>query len=206
MVLVLGGYAWGRGGWCAAPGFQVKLRLARSKYLPAGLHAVEASYVSASSLGSFRAAIVRSIWSSQMPLANTPVVLNLLDGPVGVDPAFHIVWTWFRLMRRCSGSSAFGGSPVFLGCWISWHTGPPGHGPVHLLLTSAAQIGFVWDGEQQGWVRVVVRMKMSSVWRVRNCFLLGKARNEEVKSRFCGGRDGDGHFLGGLHLSSYSQC
>ena len=27
-----------------------------------------------------------------MPLANTPAVLNLLDGPVGVDPALHIVW------------------------------------------------------------------------------------------------------------------
>ena len=25
-----------------------------------------------------------------MPLANAPALLNLLDGPVGVDPAFHI--------------------------------------------------------------------------------------------------------------------
>ena len=35
-------------------GFQVKLGLVRGKYLPAGLHAAEASYVSASSLSSFR--------------------------------------------------------------------------------------------------------------------------------------------------------
>ena len=35
-----------------------------------------------------------------MPLANAPADLNLLDGPVGVDPAFHIVWARFRVMRR----------------------------------------------------------------------------------------------------------
>ena len=40
------------------PGFQVVLGLIRGKQLPAGLHAVEASYVSASSLSAFLAAIV----------------------------------------------------------------------------------------------------------------------------------------------------
>ena len=69
-------------------GFQVKLGLVRGKFLPAGLHAVEASYVSSSSISAFRAAIVRSVWSTKMPLANTPAILNLLDGPVDVDPAF----------------------------------------------------------------------------------------------------------------------
>ena len=67
------------------------------KYLPAGLHAVKASYVSASSHSAFRAAIVRSVWSSKMILANTLVILNLVDDPVGVDPAFHIVCTGFRV-------------------------------------------------------------------------------------------------------------
>ena len=33
-------------------------------------------------------------------MANTPAVLDLLDGPVGVDPALHIVWVRFRMMRR----------------------------------------------------------------------------------------------------------
>ena len=80
-------------------GVQVKLGLVRGKHLPAGLHAVEASYVSAPSLAAFRAAIVRSVWSRKMHLANTPVVLSLLDGTVGVDPAFHIIWTRFRVMR-----------------------------------------------------------------------------------------------------------
>ena len=81
-------------------GFQAKLGLVRGKYLPAFLHAVGASCVSASSLSGFGAALVRSVWSGKMCLANTPVVHNLLDGPVGVDPAFHIVWTGFRLIAQ----------------------------------------------------------------------------------------------------------
>ena len=81
-------------------GVQVKLGLVRGKYLPAGLHAAEASYVSSSSMSAFRAAIVRAVWSSKMPLANAPAILNLLDGPVGIDPSFHIVWARFRMMRR----------------------------------------------------------------------------------------------------------
>ena len=63
-------------------GFQVKLGLVRGKYLPAGLHAAEASYVSSSSNSAFRAAIVRAVWSSKMPLVNALANRNLLDGPV----------------------------------------------------------------------------------------------------------------------------
>ena len=63
----------------------------RGKYSPTGLHAAEASHVSSSSLSAFRAAIVRSVWSSKMFLAGTPAILNLLDGPVGIDPAFHVI-------------------------------------------------------------------------------------------------------------------
>ena len=42
-------------------GFQVKLGLVRGKYIPAGLHAAEASHVSSSSLSALRAAIVRAV-------------------------------------------------------------------------------------------------------------------------------------------------
>ena len=49
-------------------GFQVKLGLVRCKYLLAGLHAAEASYVSASSLGAFWAAIFTAVWSSKICL------------------------------------------------------------------------------------------------------------------------------------------
>ena len=36
--------------------------------------------------------------------------------------------------------------------FISW--GAQGHGPVRLLLASAAELGFAWDGEEKCWVRV----------------------------------------------------
>ena len=49
---------------------------------------VEASHVSVSSIGSFRAAIMRAVWSSKMLMASTPVVLNLLDGPMWLGPGF----------------------------------------------------------------------------------------------------------------------
>ena len=65
-------------------GFKVKPGRVRGKYLPARLHAAEASYVSASSFSAFRAATGGSVWSSRVPLAkNTVGVLNLPDGPVG---------------------------------------------------------------------------------------------------------------------------
>ena len=58
--------------------FQVKLGLVRGKYLLAGLHAAEASYVSSSSISAFRAAIVRAVWSSKMPLADALLFLTFL--------------------------------------------------------------------------------------------------------------------------------
>ena len=108
-------------------GFQVKLGLERSKYIPAGLHAAEASYVSASSLSAFRAAIVRAVWSSKMPMAHTPAVLNLFDGRVGVDPAIHIVWVRFHMMRR-SLAYCPGEEPRIFRMLDLISRGPPGHG------------------------------------------------------------------------------
>ena len=65
-------------------------------------------------------------------------------GPLGCDPAFCVVWFRFRLLRR------------YLSLWPSEvgrvyrflemvGEGCPGHGPVHLLSASAAEIGFRWD-------------------------------------------------------------
>ena len=135
-------------------GFQVKLGLVRGKYLPAGLHAAEASYVSSSSISAFRAAIVRAVWSSKMPLANAPAILNLLDGPVDVDSAFYVVWSRFRMMRRYLAYCPEEKPGIFRMLDLI-STGAQGHGPVHLLLLiSAAEIGFAWDGDEGGWVRV----------------------------------------------------
>ena len=134
-------------------GFQVKLGLVRGKYLPAGLHAAAASYVSSSSISAFRAAIVRAVWSTKMPLANTPAILNLLDGPVDVDPAFHIIWSRFRMIHRYLAYCPEEESRIFRMLDLI-SRGAQGHGPVHLLLISAAEIGFTWDSGEQGWVRL----------------------------------------------------
>ena len=134
-------------------GFRVKLGLVRGKYLPAGLHAAEASYVSSSSISAFRAAVVRSVWSTKMPLANTPSILNLLDGPVDVDPAFYVIWSRFRMMRRYF-AYCLEEEPRIFRILDLISRGAQGHGPVHLLLISAAEIGFTWDSGEHGWLRV----------------------------------------------------
>ena len=127
--------------------------LVRGKYLPAGLHAAEASYVSSSSISAFRAAIVRAVWSTKMPLAGAPAILHLLDGPVGVDPAFRVVWARLRMMRRYLAYCPEEERRIFRMLDLI-SRGAQGHGPVHLLLISAAELGFAWDGAEQGWVRV----------------------------------------------------
>ena len=55
---------------------------------------------------------------------------------------------------------------------ISW--GAQGHGPVHLLLMSAADLGFAWDGAEKGWVRVslpALRMMSGPVQHFRSAIL-----------------------------------
>ena len=55
---------------------------------------------------------------------------------------------------------------------ISW--GAPGHGPVHLLLISAVELGFAWDGDEKGWVRVSLpplRMMSGPVQHFRTAIL-----------------------------------
>ena len=99
-------------------GFQVKLGLIRGKYLLAGLHAAEASYVSSSSISAFRAAIVRAVWSCKIPLASTPAIFNLLDVPVGIGPAFHVIWAEFRMTRRYLAYCLEEEHLRSFGCWI----------------------------------------------------------------------------------------
>ena len=52
--------------------------------------------------------------------------------------------------------------------------GAPGHGPVHLLLTSAAELGFAWDADGQGWFRVslpLLRMMAGPIQHFRTAIL-----------------------------------
>ena len=154
-------------------GFLTKLGLVRGKFIPAGLHAAEASYVSSSSTSAFRAVIVRSVWSTRMPLANAPAILNLLDGPVDVDPAFYVVWSRFRMMRRYLAYCPEEEPRIFRMLDLI-SRGAPGHGPVHLLLISAAEIGFAWDGDEHGWARVSLpplRMMAGPIQHFRSAIL-----------------------------------
>ena len=80
------------------------------------------------------------------------LVLSLLDGPTGCDPAFCVVWCRFRLHRR------------YLALWPSEvgrvyrllemvGEGCRGHGTIHLLSAGAAEIGFRWDSLALAWSR-----------------------------------------------------
>ena len=52
--------------------------------------------------------------------------------------------------------------------------GAQGHGPVHILLISAAEIGFAWDGDEKAWVRVSfppLRMMTGPIQHFRTAIL-----------------------------------
>ena len=121
--------------------FHGRIRVVRSMYLPAALHGIEASLLASDSLRKLRSAICRVVWSRRQPLANVGAVVSLLDRPTGCDPAFCVVWFRFRLLRR------------YLALWPAEvgrvyrllemvGDGCAGHGPIHLLSDSAAEIGF----------------------------------------------------------------
>ena len=79
--------------------FHCRVRVVRSKYLPAALRGIEASLLASDSLRKLRSSIHRVVWSRRQPLASVGAVLSLLDGPTGCDPAFCVVWFRFRLLR-----------------------------------------------------------------------------------------------------------
>ena len=58
-------------------------------------------------------AFVRAVWSAGLSLANLSAVLTLLDGPLGCDPAFHVVCCGFRMMRRFPASGVLDQATVF---------------------------------------------------------------------------------------------
>ena len=132
--------------------FHGRLRVVRSMFIPGALHGIEVSFLADAGLRKLRAAIVRVVWSRRHSLASLGAVLSLLDGPTGCDPAFCVVWFRFRMLRRFL---AYQPGEVFTVERILEHVadGCPGHGPAHLLVESAAEIGFVWSPELVGWAR-----------------------------------------------------
>ena len=121
--------------------FYGRVRVVRSKYLPAALHGIEASLLASDSLRRLRLAVRRVVWSRRQPLASIGAVLSLLDGPTGCDPAFCVVWFRFRLLRRCLALWPAEVGRVYRLLDLV-HEGCPGQGLVHLLSASAAEIGF----------------------------------------------------------------
>ena len=132
--------------------FYGRVRVVRSMYLPAALHGIEASLLASDSLRKLRSSLFGVVWSRRQPLASVGAVLSLLDGPSGCDPAFCVVWFRFRLLRRYLALwPAEVGRVYRLLDLVS--EGSPGHGPIHLLLASASEIGFRWDPLALAWTR-----------------------------------------------------
>ena len=77
-----------------------RLRILRSMHSLAALHGVEASLVSISGLRRLRSTFGRAAMSGGLRLASPGAVLSLLDGPVGSDLGFHVVWCRFRITWR----------------------------------------------------------------------------------------------------------
>ena len=129
--------------------FHGRIRVVRSMYFPAALHGIEASLLASDSLRKLRSAICRVVWSRRQPLANVGAVLMV---PLVVILPFCVVWFRFRLLRR------------YLALWPAEvgrvyrllemvGDGCPGHGPIHLLCSSAARIGFQWNPVALAWIR-----------------------------------------------------
>ena len=76
-------------------------------------------------------------------MTDTLALLSLLDGPRGSDPAFHVIRSRFRQMKRFLAQRPEEGR-ISTGCWIMFPQGLPGHGPIHLFVTSALEMCFHW--------------------------------------------------------------
>ena len=93
-------------------------------FIPGALRGIEASFLAEAGLRKLRVAVVWVAWSRRQSLAN---------------PA---VWFRFRMLRRFL---AYRPGEVARVYRLLEHAadGCPGHGPAHLLVESAAEIGFV---------------------------------------------------------------
>ena len=129
-----------------------KLRILRTKFIPAALHGMEASLLFHSSYLRLKAAFVRACGSSKMGMDNSGSVLSMLDGSEGVDPGFCIVWFRFRLMRRYLAYRPDESARISRLLELV-SVGALGHGPLHLLVRSAAKFGFKWRSEGFCWDR-----------------------------------------------------
>ena len=120
----------------------------RDMYLPAALHGIEASFLASESLRKLRSSFCWVVWSRRQPLASIGAVLSLLV----VILLFCVVWFRFRLLRGYLALWPAEVGRVYRVLELVGE-GCPGHGPIHLLSASAAEIGFQWDSHALAWVR-----------------------------------------------------
>ena len=85
-------------------------------------------------------------------MANPHAVLSLLDAPDCCDPEMYVIWNRFRQLRRFLAYRPNEVQRVYRLLDLV-AAGRPGHGPVHLLISSASQLGFAWDSNEEGWIR-----------------------------------------------------
>ena len=157
-------------------------------FVPAGLHGIEASFQAEDSLRKLRTAVFRVVWSWRQPLACVGAVLSLLDGSGSEDPAFCVMF----LLFGCSGGYlAYRPGEVARVCRLldTVAEGCPGHGPVHLLLDSATQVGFRWNSLELGWERPGLPVLNNLAGPVQNFreAVLG-AWGDKVAADLCGRR------------------
>ena len=81
--------------------------------------------------------------------------------------------------------------------------GCPGHGPIHLLVASAAEIGFRWDPDALAWVRpgLPLLSNLPGLFSILRAAILDAWR-DKVSVDLCG-RKG---FRGGLYWMSMALC
>ena len=168
--------------------FHGRVRIARTMFIPGVVHGFEASLL-ASSLRKLRSSISMVVWSCRKPLASAGAVLSLLDGPQGCDPAYCVVWFRFRMIRRYLAHRTFEVGSVYRLLDVVTE-GCPGHGPIHLLVSSAAaDVRFRWDSGVLGWDRpglLALSNFPGSIQHFRSA-LLG-AWKDKVAADLCSGR------------------
>ena len=183
-------------------GFQRMLGMVRSKYLPGGLHGCEGAAVSVTALCSFRSAIARAVWSKKLPMISTPALLSLLDAPWGSDPAFFIIWSRFRQLRRYLAYRPDEEARIFR--LLDYDAvRSPGHGPFFIFLFSLLMNWvFFWDSGQAGWIRpglLPLRMMTGPIQHFRSA--IWQAWQHKVATDLCK-RKG---FRGGFGLDIYGS-
>ena len=155
-------------------GFGGKLRILRAMHTPAALHGVEASHIFQASLKRLRAAYVRAVTSGSMHLANPGAVWSRW---MGLQAAILVVVFSGAGFVCCHGTwlTMLGFGICFV-CMVFFGLFAPvlsGHGPIHVLLHGAAEIGFSWDPVACVWTGVASSLPDCKSFSVLQVFFSG---------------------------------